>query len=107
MFNIYLLLNCFRRLTRNLCRENSLVEKNVCGPENIFGDFQPQSHTNPGIWEEAQLSGVWGLGSNSWVWTPAQLLTSSVNTGTLLNPLCFSLLICKMETTVVPTSEAL
>ena len=40
------------------------------------------------------------LGSDPWVWTPAQLLTRSVNTGGLLNPLCCSLLICKRETTV-------
>ena len=40
------------------------------------------------------------LGSDSWVYTPAQLFTRSVNTGALLNPLCFSLLICKRETTV-------
>lgn len=31
-----------------------------------------------------------GSGPDSWVWTPAHLLTSSVHTSTLLNPLCFT-----------------
>ena len=54
----------------------------------------------------AERRRVESLGSDPRVWTPAQLLTRSVNTGGLFNPLCFSLLICKRETTVQFSSVA-
>ena len=85
-----------------------LSKKNVIGPEHIFGVSSSFNHMPTLVSGDttAERRRVGSLGSDPRVWTPAQLLTRSVNTGGLLNPLCFSLLICKRETTVQFSSVA-
>ena len=89
-------------LTRTSAGSHSLVEKISLGLRIYLGTSN-LCHMPTHVSGSQYLSGEeCGVGVRLLGLDLSPAVTSSVNTGTWLNPLCFSVLICKMET-IVPT----